>query len=331
MVALAEDVLHRVAEQARADGQAAAQPLCRGDDIGGDAVQLIGKILARPAVARLHLVRNDEEVLLLFEFEDLFDVAFGQNVYAALALHEFDHHGAGLVVHQAFQSRLVPHRSVNETLREGIEILVENVLPRCGKGGNGTTVEGVFEGDDVVRPFSLVLHAPLTRRLDGAFVGFRAAVAEENFFHPRLFNKRFRKVCRGSGIVKVGRVLHLGKLLRYRRRENAIRVAEGVDRDARAHIDIFFAVRAESHGALAAYDLQREAPVGARQIKLVLLDRVHCYSTNIVPLPSSVKSSIKMECGTLPSMIITRLTPCLMAVMQQSTLGIIPPEITPLL
>ena len=48
----------------------------------------------------------------------------------------------------------------------------------------------------------------------------------------------------------------------------------------------------------------------------------------MVPAPSSVRISIRMEWGTRPSMMIALSTPQWMASMQHSTLGIMPPAIT---
>ena len=49
----------------------------------------------------------------------------------------------------------------------------------------------------------------------------------------------------------------------------------------------------------------------------------------MVPMPSFVSISIRMACGTRPSMIKTRCTPKRMASMQQVTFGSMPPLMTP--
>lgn len=50
---------------------------------------------------------------------------------------------------------------------------------------------------------------------------------------------------------------------------------------------------------------------------------------NIVPIPSSVKSSIRMEWGTRPSMIKAFFTPWRRAWVMESIFGIIPPLMIP--
>ena len=53
------------------------------------------------------------------------------------------------------------------------------------------------------------------------------------------------------------------------------------------------------------------------------------YFMNIVPIPSSVRVSISIACFIVPSITNTFFTPQFIALTQHSTLGIIPPAITP--
>ena len=57
-------ILRLFAQQARADGQAAAQALGRGHNVGRDAELLIGVQRAGAAVAGLHLVDDEQDVVL---------------------------------------------------------------------------------------------------------------------------------------------------------------------------------------------------------------------------------------------------------------------------
>ena len=50
----------------------------------------------------------------------------------------------------------------------------------------------------------------------------------------------------------------------------------------------------------------------------------------VVPVPLSDTNSLRIECGTRPSMIETLFTPALTAFTAHSTFGIMPPEIIPL-
>ena len=121
------------------------------------------------------------------------------------------------------------------------------------------------------------------------------------------------------------------KLRSDRRRPLLVSVAEDVDADAGGEVEITLSFRVIDRPALSPHQPHGKARVGGRDILLVLFLEGHMFSpdTNIVPIPSSVSVSMRMECGTLPSMMNTFFTPRRIASMQQLTLGIIPPESSP--
>ena len=107
-----------------------------------------------------------------------------------------------------------------------------------------------------------------------------------------------------------------------------IRHAENIDGNAGGQVDIFLAGIIPDERALALDNRHREARVGVRNIGLVKLLCIHVcssYLVNIVPMPSFVSISIRMACGTRPSIINTRFTPHSMALRQHSAFGIMPP------
>ena len=129
-------------------------------------------------------------------------------------------------------------------------------------------------------------------------------------------------------------MLQLPQLGSDRRDPLFVAEAEGGDADAGAHIHIFLPAAVRHPATLAGDKLHREPLIGIGQIGLIRLLNVHPLPpyqspSTMVPAPSSVSSSIKMAWGTRPSMITTWFTPFSMASMQQSTLGIMPPEMTP--
>ena len=167
-----------------------------------------------------------------------------------------------------------------------------------------------------------MLLSPFTGGFDGALVGFRARVAEEDLLHARPFAQRLGK--RGSMLERV-------KLRSDRRRPLLVLVAEDVDAYAGGEVEITLSFRVIDRPALSPHQPHGKARVGGGDILLVLFLESHMFSpdTNIVPMPSSVSVSMRMECGTLPSMMNTFFTPRRIASMQQLTLGIIPPESCP--
>ena len=132
----------------------------------------------------------------------------------------------------------------------------------------------------------------------------------------------------GSVVEEIGRVREPAQLRFHRRSPLRVAAAEDVDAYAACKVQIFLAVRVEEASVLAAHDVHGKARVGGREVQLVPFFRRHISSpdTNIVPIPSSVRVSMRMECGTLPSMMNTFFTPRRMASTQQLTLGIIPTE-----
>ena len=110
-----------------------------------------------------------------------------------------------------------------------------------------------------------------------------------------------------------------------------VAVSEDVDAYAGGKVEITLALLVIDRPALSPHEPHGKAGVSGRDIPLVLFLEGHMFSpdTNIVPMPSSVSVSMRMECGTLPSMMNTFFTPRRIASMQQLTLGIIPPESCP--
>ena len=107
-----------------------------------------------------------------------------------------------------------------------------------------------------------------------------------------------------------------------------VRHAEDIDGNAGGQVDVFPACIVPDERALALDDCHGEARVGIGNIGLVQFLGIHVcssYLVNIVPMPSFVSISIKIACGTRPSMMNTRLTPHSMALRQHSAFGIMPP------
>ena len=121
---------------------------------------------------------------------------------------------------------------------------MENVLPCRRKGSHSSAVKAVYQRDNNV-PLSFLavfVKAVLSRYLDGAFVRFRAAVAEEYLLVARALAKLFREVCLHFGVVVVRGVLYAVRLLANRLYPRFVAEAEAVYANARAEVDVLFAV-----------------------------------------------------------------------------------------
>ena len=92
---------------------------------------------------------------------------------------------------------------IGKALRQRQKVVVEHVLTGRGERCDRAAVEAVFERDDGVVFRALVLSRVFARGLDGAFVGLRAGVGEEDLFHAGLFAQQLRQLRVGRGEVEV--------------------------------------------------------------------------------------------------------------------------------
>ena len=149
MAAGGEHVLHLLAEQRCAQRQPAAEALGRRDDVGLDAVVHIAVELAGAAVAGLHLVADEQDVLRGGELRRTLDEFLRQRNDAALALHDLNHDGGALVrCHLRLEIVEVVRLGIGKALRQRQKVVVEHVLPGRGERCDRAAVEAVFERDD---------------------------------------------------------------------------------------------------------------------------------------------------------------------------------------
>ena len=264
-----------VAAQADADGQSAAESLGSGHQVGLHAVVLVRKQLAGSADARLHLVDDQQDVVFLAEGGNRLHILLVEDVHAALALHDLQHNGAGFFVDIVFEVVEVVGLGVFKALCKGKEVVVKNLLSCRGERGDGSAVEGVLEGDDLVVIGSVFVKAVFARDFNGAFVRLGAAVAEAYLGKSRQAAQLFGEVARLRAVEVVGHVLNGVCLRAHRLCPALVAVAEGVDADARADVEVALAVLVVGDDALAALKGDVVAPVGVHNILQVFFFCVH--------------------------------------------------------
>ena len=350
MIPVGKDIGEFFRQQGGAHGQAAGQAFGGGNHVRTESVLHIGIHGAGTAVAGLNLIDHEEDILLLQERVQFFRKTGIQRDHAALALDAFDEdRGDGAAGAQLLQRFQIAGGEGGKAGRQGLIQLMIMILAGGGKGGQRPAVKAVFQRDDGGTGRAFVFRGPLAGGLDGALVGLGPGIGEEDLRHPRFPAQGFRQPGARSGVIEVGHVLHTADLLLHGGDPFIVRDAERGDGDAGPHVDILLAVHVFDEGTLAADDFNREALVRSGNIGFVKFEGIHCcllyfYSQpsrrsstgsspleTIVPAPSSVRSSMRMEWGTRPSMIITLRTPRESAFAQHSTFGIMPPEMMPLL
>ena len=273
------------AQQHGTDGQTAAQALGQGNDVRLEVVVLAAQEGAGAAHAGLHLVHDEDQVLLVTELAHSLHIIGVQRHDAALALDEFQHDGAGVAVHQLLQRLDIPRRGVQEPLIEGAEIVVEHLLTGGGQGGDGAAMEAVDQGDDRGAVLAVVVHAVLAGGLDGALVGLGAGVAEEHLAHAGALAQLLGQLAAGGGVVQVGGVLQFVGLLGHGFRPGQVTVAQAVDADAAGEVQILLALGTLGIQTMALCQHHGVAVIGVQDVFVVPLDdffRIHrCTSCRV--------------------------------------------------
>ena len=165
-------------EQERAHGQAAAERLGQGQDVGHDARVLVGEHLPGAPEAALDLVEDQERAALAADRLEALQELGRRRADAALALHRLEHHGRGLVADRPRPPRRDRPRA--RSARPGTSgSKGSRYFGRPGgrERAHGAAVEGALERD-VLGAALLLADAP--RELHGPFPGLGARVAEED-------------------------------------------------------------------------------------------------------------------------------------------------------
>ena len=233
---------------------------------------------AGAAHAGLHLVHDEHKVFFVAELAHGLHVVRVQRHHTALALNEFQHHGAGGAIHQLLQRFDIACRSIQEALVEGAEVVVEHLLTGGGQGGDGAAVEAVHQRDDRGAVLAVVVHAVLARGLNGTLVGLGTGVAKEHLAHAGALAQLFGQLAAGRGVVKVRGMLQLVGLLGNGLGPVQITVAKAVHANAAGKIQILLALGACGAQAVAFFQHNRVAVIGVQDVFAVPLDdffRIH--------------------------------------------------------
>ena len=337
-----QHILYLFSQHGCADRQPAAKPFGSGENIRLNAVIHIPVKHTASAVSDLHFIADQKDIACAEQGGKILHKGLFQRNDAALTLNNLNHHGgSGVGVKQFLHAVKIPRRHMVESFGQRRKIPVENVLSGCRKRGNCPPVKAVYKRNDMVVFFSFFVLRVLARNFDGALVGFRSGVGKKDLAHAGFFAEHGSKYGTRFGIVKVGGVLQCAELRGDCRLPCVVGEAEGVHRDAGGKVNIFFFVFVINQRPFPVFEDYGKAAIGVGDVLAVqnLNIRLHYCSpfgsgegilpVNIVPMPSLVSISIRIACGMRPSMMKTRLTPQRMALIQHSTLGIMPPLMTP--
>src|SRR4030095_15619007 len=246
-------------------------------------------------------------------------------------LHRFQEDGGGLIVHRLFQRGKIAEGHVTKTLYQGLETLLHLGLSRRADHGQGSTMKRIFHANDFVffRRTRLVEIFPC--KFHGPFVRLGAAVAKEDAVGERNPGPRLGQIHLGRNVIQIGDMDELGSLFGNGFHQAWVAVPEYVHGDAPDQIEIFFSAAVEDPTPFALHEGDRKAAVGIHDDFICPCNDRLISHLKMVPTPLSVKISNNTAWLSLPSIMWALLTPALKALMQHSTLGIIPPLMTPFL
>ena len=157
-----------------------ASGLGQRDDVGQHLPVLVRVPAAGPAHAGLHLVEDQQQLVLVGQLAQSFQVAGRRQVDAAFALDRLDQDGTGLAIDQPGHGLEVAEGGIAEAGQQRLDALVVLRLAGGGERAEGSAMEAVEHGDDLVAA-GLAVQAG---QLDGGLVRLGAAVAEEALAFP---------------------------------------------------------------------------------------------------------------------------------------------------
>ena len=272
MHTLAESFLYLFARDDGANRKTAAEPFREGHDVRFDvavAEALIREKLSGSSDAGLHLVEDQEDILLVAELPERLHVVVLERQNSALSLYRLRYDSADILRHRALKSVRVVRRDVPEPFSEREEVVVEHVLSGRREGRHRSAVEGVRERDYRRPSLSVFVKRVLSRDLYRTLVGLRAGVAEEDLCETGELYQLLSDLRRRLAVEVVRHMLDLVELSLDRFYPLLVTPAERVHADSACEIDISEPVRVGHRRVLSLHGNDRETSVGRHYVLVV--------------------------------------------------------------
>ena len=265
---------HGLRQEDRPHRKASGDRLGEREDVGHNPGPLIGKEVTGAPETALDFVEDEGDASIPRHLSQERQQARVDDAHAALTLDRLDDHGSHrLRVEHRLELALVPLRD-RDPSGEGTE--GQSVSRTIG--GRDTreqsTVKGTTQRNDFVLGGRIGRPGPFARELEGALVGFRPRVAEEDAIGERALHERRRQSLARLRPEQVRGVDQPALQCRLdRRADPCVVVAQRVDRDAAGQIEKLVTVRIDEHHAIPAHDrhgraLVRECErVGSRRFR----------------------------------------------------------------
>ncbi len=225
----------------------------------------MGEELAGAAHAGLDLVEDQQQPALVAERAQAPQALRRHRAQTALALDRLNHDRGRLIGDRGLERRMVAERDLVEAVDLGPEAFDVFLLAAGRDRRQRAAVEGALEGDDAVALGMALRGMVFPRHLDGGLVGLGPRIGEEDALREGRLAEAPRQLLALRHRVEVGGVPDLPGLGRQRLDQMRMGVAERIDRDARAEIEIAGAVGGDRPGALAPLEGDGRACIGRQQ------------------------------------------------------------------
>src|SRR5208283_2117584 len=245
-----------------ADRESAAEPLGERSDVGRDARLLDGEKASDAPDSGLHLVEHEQQSAPVAKLAQRAQKFVRKDANAALALNRLDQHACRLRPDQGLDRGKIAEGRLIETVDRWAEAFEIFMIAAGGKRRERASVERALESDQPVALRLAVGGVKPARRLDRAFDRFRAGIAEEHLVGEARLDEPARKPFGLGNLIEIGDVPRPPRALLQRIDETRMAMAERIDRDARAKIEIAPAVVPDEPSALAALEGEIRAGVG---------------------------------------------------------------------
>src|SRR5262249_12747394 len=230
-------------------------------DVRLDAGRLIGEQLAGTANAGLHLVEDQQQMVLVTEPAQRLQELWGHRAHAAFALDRLDQDRGGCWVHGRLVLREVERHLIEavDHRPEAVEMLL---LTASRERRQRAAMERALESDDAVALRVAARRLVLTRHLYGALHRFGARIGEEDELRKARRAQALGKLFAVRHLEEIGDVPDALRLLGQRRNKMRMGVAERVDRNAGSEIEIARSISCGQPSAFASLESKIDPWIG---------------------------------------------------------------------
>jgi hypothetical protein len=192
--------------EARAEREAAADPLRDRHDVGGDAVEFMREELARPAIAALDLVEHQQQAVFVTGGAQPLQERVRRRAQAAFALDWLDQESRGMIVDQRQRGVEIVERRIAEARQQGFEPVTHLRLVGRRDRSQRPAVKGVAEGDQVLALRIAVGEVVTTRGLDRALDRLGTRIGEEHGIGEGRVDQSLRELLALRAAIEVRHV-----------------------------------------------------------------------------------------------------------------------------